>query len=64
QVIATEFANATVLTIAHRLHTIMHSDRIMVMDAGRVVEMDTPAALIANQGVFYRLAKDGGVLEP
>ncbi|ETV80629.1 hypothetical protein H257_06154 [Aphanomyces astaci] len=63
-VIATEFANATVLTIAHRLHTIMHSDRIMVMDAGRVVEMDTPAALIANQGVFYRLAKDGGVLEP
>ncbi|RHZ16645.1 hypothetical protein DYB37_012307, partial [Aphanomyces astaci] len=64
QVIATEFANATVLTIAHRLHTIMHSDRIMVMDAGRVVEMDTPATLIANQGVFYRLAKDGGVLEP
>ncbi|ETV97722.1 hypothetical protein H310_09095 [Aphanomyces invadans] len=64
EVIATEFAEATVLTIAHRLHTIMHSDRIMVMDAGRVVEMDTPAALIAAEGVFYRLAKDGGVLAP
>ncbi|KAF0685488.1 hypothetical protein As57867_022562, partial [Aphanomyces stellatus] len=49
QVIATEFATATVLTIAHRLHTVMHSDRIMVMDAGRVVEFDTPTALLAKE---------------
>ncbi|KAF0692847.1 hypothetical protein As57867_016062, partial [Aphanomyces stellatus] len=64
QVIATEFATATVLTIAHRLHTVMHSDRIMVMDAGRVVEFDTPTALLAKEdGIFRHLAKDGGVLE-
>ncbi|KAH9153941.1 hypothetical protein AeRB84_003896 [Aphanomyces euteiches] len=63
RVIAEEFANATVLTIAHRLHTIMNSDRIMVMDAGRVVEFDSPSALMAKEdGTFYRLAKDGGVL--
>ncbi|KAG9415941.1 hypothetical protein AC1031_000326 [Aphanomyces cochlioides] len=64
RVISTEFAEATVLTIAHRLHTVMHSDRIMVMDAGCVVEMDTPSALLAKEdGFFYRLAKDGGVLD-
>ncbi|CAK4374470.1 unnamed protein product [Aphanomyces euteiches] len=64
RVIAEEFADATVLTIAHRLHTIMNSDRIMVMDAGCVVEMDSPANLLAQEdGVFYRLAKDGGVLD-
>ncbi|CAK4541672.1 unnamed protein product [Aphanomyces euteiches] len=64
RVISTEFADATVLTIAHRLHTVMHSDRIMVMDAGCVVEMDSPSALLAKEdGFFYRLAKDGGVLD-
>ncbi|CAK4746259.1 unnamed protein product [Aphanomyces euteiches] len=65
RVISTEFADATVLTIAHRLHTVMHSDRIMVMDGGRVVEMDSPRALLAKEdGVFSHLAKDGGVLQP
>ncbi|CAK4845926.1 unnamed protein product [Aphanomyces euteiches] len=64
RVISTEFADATVLTIAHRLHSVMHSDRIMVMDAGCVVEMDSPSALLAKEdGFFYRLAKDGGVLD-
>ncbi|KAG9415945.1 hypothetical protein AC1031_000330 [Aphanomyces cochlioides] len=63
RVIAEEFENATVLTIAHRLHTVMHTDRIMVMDAGCVVELDSPSALMAKEdGTFYRLAKDGGVV--
>ncbi|KAG9415931.1 hypothetical protein AC1031_000316 [Aphanomyces cochlioides] len=65
RVITTEFADATVLTIAHRLHTVMHSERIMVMDGGRVVEMDSSRALLAKEdGIFSRLAKDGGVLQP
>ncbi|XP_030840128.1 multidrug resistance-associated protein 5-like [Strongylocentrotus purpuratus] len=46
--IRTAFSNCTVLTIAHRLHTVLDSDRILVLEDGTVLEMDTPAALLAN----------------
>ncbi|XP_074093124.1 ATP-binding cassette sub-family C member 10 isoform X2 [Macrotis lagotis] len=45
QTISNRFANKTVLTIAHRLNTILNSDRVLVLQAGRVAELDTPAAL-------------------
>ncbi|KAM9005458.1 multidrug resistance-associated protein 7 isoform X1 [Sarcophilus harrisii] len=45
QTICNRFANKTVLTIAHRLNTILNSDRVLVLQAGRVAELDTPAAL-------------------
>eukprot|EP00048_Salpingoeca_helianthica_P001500 m.49642 g.49642 ORF g.49642 m.49642 type:complete len:579 (+) comp11508_c0_seq1:1817-3553(+) len=53
ETIQRKFAGVTVLTIAHRLHTVLHSDRIAVLDAGRVVEFDSPDALQARpNGVF------------
>ncbi|BES88771.1 Multidrug resistance-associated protein [Nesidiocoris tenuis] len=55
------FAHCTVITIAHRLNTIMDCDRIIVMDAGRAVEMDTPHNLLQNEdGYFYSLVQETG----
>ncbi|KAJ3656120.1 hypothetical protein Zmor_015218 [Zophobas morio] len=57
------FANCTVLTIAHRLHTIMDSDKVLVMDEGYAVEFDHPYVLLENQKTFYNLVmKTGNVM--
>ncbi|KAJ8954549.1 hypothetical protein NQ318_000783 [Aromia moschata] len=56
-----KFANCTVLTIAHRLHTIMDSDKVLVMDAGKSVEFDHPHKLLQNpNGTFYGLVMQTG----
>jgi|GEM_PF-161369 len=56
--IRTEFKNATVLTIAHRLETIMGCDQIAVMDAGRLAEYAPPATLLQNpKSMFSELVK-------
>ncbi|XP_073215275.1 ATP-binding cassette sub-family C member 5 isoform X4 [Lepidochelys kempii] len=50
------FADCTMLTIAHRLHTVLGSDRIMVLTQGQVVEFDTPPALLSNENSrFYAM---------
>lgn len=55
--IRTEFKDRTVLTIAHRINTIIDYDRVMVLDAGRVIEFDNPQTLLGDQrSVFYSLA--------
>ncbi|XP_052048462.1 ATP-binding cassette sub-family C member 10 [Apodemus sylvaticus] len=56
QTICKRFANKTVLTIAHRLNTILNSDRVLVLQAGRVVELDSPSALRSQpHSVFQQL---------
>ncbi|XP_052533779.1 ATP-binding cassette sub-family C member 2 isoform X2 [Tympanuchus pallidicinctus] len=59
--IRSAFADCTVLTIAHRLHTIMDSNRVMVMQAGKIVEFDSPDKLLQKQSVFSAMAKDAGI---
>jgi ATP-binding cassette subfamily B protein len=47
----------TTLVIAHRLATVLKADRILVMDAGRIVEQGTHASLVAAGGLYARLAR-------
>jgi ABC-type multidrug transport system fused ATPase/permease subunit len=56
--IATAFAECTVLTIAHRLHTIVDSDRVLVLDAGRVSECGPPSELLKKGGGAFRALVD------
>ncbi|CAG2240979.1 ABCC1 [Mytilus edulis] len=63
QTIKQEFADCTVITIAHRLNTVMDYDRIMVLDKGEIMEFDSPNELLKNtDGLFYQLAKDAGIV--
>ena len=58
RVIRQKFTNCTVLTIAHRLNTIMDYDKVMVLDQGHVVEYDCPQVLSSKEdGTFSRLLK-------
>lgn len=46
--IRSAFRHSTVLTIAHRLETIMDSDRVAVMSAGQLIEFASPSKLLEN----------------
>jgi ATP-binding cassette subfamily C (CFTR/MRP) protein 4 len=58
------FEGSTVLTIAHRLNTVMDSDKILVMDAGRAVEFGEPQELLQiPDGIFYSLVTRNSNIE-
>lgn len=42
------------LTIAHRLNTVLDYDRVLVLGEGKVIEFDTPASLLKKQGGVFR----------
>ena len=50
-------AGRTVVMIAHRLSTVRNADRIHVVDAGRIIESGSHAELVAQGGLYSRLAR-------
>ena len=58
QVIRHKFKDSTVLTIAHRLNTIMDYDKVLILDGGRVMEFNKPEILMQSGGMFAELVKN------
>ncbi|KDQ16441.1 hypothetical protein BOTBODRAFT_186495 [Botryobasidium botryosum FD-172 SS1] len=49
-----QFGNSLLITIAHRIRTVVDYDRLIIMDKGTIVEFDTPSNLIAKEGGLFR----------
>ncbi|CAM5999084.1 unnamed protein product, partial [Sphagnum balticum] len=57
-----KFSHCTIITIAHRLHTVLDYDRIFVLDQGQLVEVGKPQELLdKTDSIFYALAKEAGI---
>ena len=52
------FQGKTAIVIAHRLSTVKHADKIIVLDKGIVVEEGNHSELVAKKGEYYRLVKN------
>ncbi len=58
-----KFSHCTIITIAHRLHTVLDYDRIFVLDQGQLVEVGKPQVLLEKtDSIFYALAKEAGIV--
>ncbi|XP_058517742.1 ATP-binding cassette sub-family C member 2-like isoform X2 [Ochotona princeps] len=58
-----EFSDCTILTVAHRLHSVIDSDRVLVLDSGRIVEFGTPENLIRQKGLFFAMTTKAGITQ-
>jgi len=58
QVIRTHFKDQTIIVIAHKLDTVLDFDKIAFMDHGRVVEFDSPKALLSREGSAFKTLFD------
>ena len=64
QTIRKEFQSSTIVTIAHRLNTIIDYDRVLVMDRGAVAEYDSPNNLLADPNtIFYSMAREVNLVQ-
>ena len=61
--IQSQFQGCTVLTIAHRLNTIINYDKVLVLDQGSLVQADSPAKLLDQPGLFREMAEAAGLLK-
>ena len=58
-----QFADCTIITIAHRLNTVIDYDKILVLNQGQLAEYDSPNNLIKNtNSIFHSMAKDAGLI--
>lgn len=58
------FSDCTMLTIAHRLQSILECDKVMVLDKGHLREFDSPRVLLENKnGHFYKMVQQAGLLK-
>ncbi|XP_030451407.2 ABC transporter C family member 14-like [Syzygium oleosum] len=58
RIIREDFATCTIISIAHRIPTVMDCDRVLVIDAGRAMEFDTPSALLERPSLFGALVQE------
>ncbi|CAI8603785.1 unnamed protein product [Vicia faba] len=58
KIIREDFSARTIISIAHRIPTVMDCDRVLVVDAGRVKEFDTPTNLLQRQSLFAALVQE------
>ena len=64
ETLRTEFADCTVVTIAHRLHTVTGGDLVIVLDRGSVLEAGHPDTLLADSNThFYKMARAAGIVQ-
>ncbi|KAF8819537.1 ABC transporter transmembrane region domain-containing protein [Cardiosporidium cionae] len=62
ETIKEDLCDCTILTVAHRIHTIINSDRILVIDNGVVESFDTPEVVFAQEnGTFRRMCIESGI---